>query len=111
MGFVWFWDKVALVFGVLTSTNRIGSVLNFLFTSRVSVDYGISWALWLGKLSTVLLITIKSFAFIKYSGEILNKIVFVYKYYVFLHLHCSLSTDDFSTLYTTLLQNLFKEKT
>ena len=46
--FVWFWDKLALAFGIITSTLRIGSVLNFLVTSKVSLDYGLSWALWLG---------------------------------------------------------------
>ena len=46
--FVWFWDKLAIAFGIITSTLRIGSVLNFLITSKVAIDYGLSWALWLG---------------------------------------------------------------
>ena len=49
---VWFRDKLALSFGVVVSVIRLGSVLNFLVTSHISLKYGLETALWIGRFST-----------------------------------------------------------
>ena len=45
---VWFREKLALSFGVVVSVIRLGSVLNFLVTSHISLKYGLETALWIG---------------------------------------------------------------
>ena len=48
---VWFRDRLALSFGVVVSVIRLGSVLNFLVTSYISLNYGLETALWIGMFS------------------------------------------------------------
>ena len=50
---VWFKDKLALVFGIMVSVLRLGSVLNFLVSPHIAAIYGLPIALWVGKCSNL----------------------------------------------------------